>query len=675
MGNAAKHSTAHFRSPSSYLSPARSSLNRSSNSISGLVKPLIQPKLKIGAPNDKYEQEADRVAEQVMRMPEPGAVQTQSSPPHIQRLCPECEDEVQRQTQSTFPETNRVADTITPLVQRQEELDEEEDVNLPEAEEFSPMSESVDTRETNELEKEDTEGFIQPKRMAGMSPQLTPQTAQAITSLKGGGQPLPASERAFFEPRFGRNFNQVHVHSDNKAARTAQSINARAFTLGNDVVFGAGQYSPGTVSSRRLLAHELTHVVQQKGVSPEGGNAVASPLSTLQSPVVHLIQRDGGTDNPPKPKRRPSVTMIDYSKTRPRKRPFLADLMRKKVVTDSMIEQTQQFFEMWSYHRVPWHRAILACRLILADLKRGMNVTAAKTMKYARKAGKILRKGPARLKRTYATGRGWGFTTVSGHKHRLWNFDYNKPDLKVGHTAFLDRVIIPSLERIKANRVVITLSGRASQSGKNRAGGARNKALSGQRARNVMLYLYPRLSSYKYKFKLDSSSYSPYRPYVYEDYKDRAVVITPQYKGLTLREREQQAEKEKKQQAEKEKKFRDAKDEALRRKLYPMFVTERNNCKMLKLMKLSPSSIGVSSLKGGGLAKSWKDYFFKHSPEIPQKLGKKSTRFKGFDWSNKNAMMHCTYLQSLRLVKNSGLKIGQGKFDEFFNLYQKSLKK
>ncbi len=182
-------------------------------------KGMIQAKLKINEPGDPYEQEADRVADAVMRMPEPG-VQREAEP--------EEEEEEERL------EAKPLASQITPLVQRQPELLEEE------------------------------EKQIQPKSNTGMAPQVTPGVAHDIHSLKGTGQPLPASERTFFEPRFGRDFSNVRVHTNHRSARIAQSINAQAFTFGRDVVFGAGQYSPSTISGRRLLAHELTHVVQQR---------------------------------------------------------------------------------------------------------------------------------------------------------------------------------------------------------------------------------------------------------------------------------------------------------------------------------------------------------------------------------------------------------------------------
>ncbi|HEX9868662.1 MAG TPA: DUF4157 domain-containing protein, partial [Candidatus Tectomicrobia bacterium] len=81
--------------------------------------------------------------------------------------------------------------------------------------------------------------------------------------LGSPGQPLDPATRAFMEPRFGHDFSHVRVHTDVEAAESARTVNALAYTVGRDVVFGLGQYAPGTVGGQRLLAHELTHVVQQ----------------------------------------------------------------------------------------------------------------------------------------------------------------------------------------------------------------------------------------------------------------------------------------------------------------------------------------------------------------------------------------------------------------------------
>lgn len=189
------------------------------------VKSIIQPKLKIGQPNDKYEQEADRVADQVMRMPEPqktssnqSSITKNSSIGSIQRKCSACSKEDE-------------------LVQRK--------------------STNITT------------------------PEVTPNISSSISSLQGGGVPMSKSERSFFEPRFGKDFSNVRIHSGGNANAAAASINAKAFTLGNNIVFNSGEYSPNTFSSKKLMSHELMHVIQQNG---EGyGNKKVLP------PLLHFL--------------------------------------------------------------------------------------------------------------------------------------------------------------------------------------------------------------------------------------------------------------------------------------------------------------------------------------------------------------------------------------------------
>ena len=90
-----------------------------------------------------------------------------------------------------------------------------------------------------------------------------------INGMQGGARPLPQSERDFFEPRFGHDFGAVKVHDDARAAGAARTLTARAFTIGDRIVFGPGEFSPQTGDGRRLLAHELAHVVQQRKGSSE----------------------------------------------------------------------------------------------------------------------------------------------------------------------------------------------------------------------------------------------------------------------------------------------------------------------------------------------------------------------------------------------------------------------
>src|SRR4029077_9193611 len=83
--------------------------------------------------------------------------------------------------------------------------------------------------------------------------------------LEAPGQPLDVQTRAFMEPRFGHDFGHVRVHTDVKAADSARAVNALAYTVGRDIVFGAGRYAPDKSEGRGLVAHELAHVLQQSG--------------------------------------------------------------------------------------------------------------------------------------------------------------------------------------------------------------------------------------------------------------------------------------------------------------------------------------------------------------------------------------------------------------------------
>lgn len=121
-----------------------------------------------------------------------------------------------------------------------------------------------------------------------------------IRGLSGGGSPLPETERSFFESKMGHDFGGVRVHNGAEAASATSSINARAFTRGNDIAFAPGQYQPESIEGRKLLAHELTHVVQQGGAgaaSSAGQANVNGGASTISRKVDgDVVQRepDGG---------------------------------------------------------------------------------------------------------------------------------------------------------------------------------------------------------------------------------------------------------------------------------------------------------------------------------------------------------------------------------------------
>jgi hypothetical protein len=152
----------------------------------------LQTKLAVSQPGDLYEQEADRVAAQIMRMPasRSGAART-----------------------------------------------------------VSPATSSIQRETAGEGAEQSGEPLVN-------------------NVISSPGQPLDVASRAFFEPRFGHDFSRVRVHADEQAAASAAAVKARAYTVGEHVVFGTKQFSPGSTEGRQLLAHELTHVIQQGGADP-----------------------------------------------------------------------------------------------------------------------------------------------------------------------------------------------------------------------------------------------------------------------------------------------------------------------------------------------------------------------------------------------------------------------
>lgn len=190
-----------------------------------LAPASIQTKLTISSPGDAYEREADEVADQVM-------ASSESTP------------------------------RITPMLQRQPMEEEEEELQPKRVGPDSPVQRQEVPEEEEEMQMKAAPGG--PAPAAGIAPRLAASAS--------AGQPLPSPARTFFEGRFGRSFDHVRVHDGAEAAAMNQSIRARAFTHGSHVYFGAGSYAPDSEWGRRLLAHELTHVVQQTSAP-----AVADP--------------------------------------------------------------------------------------------------------------------------------------------------------------------------------------------------------------------------------------------------------------------------------------------------------------------------------------------------------------------------------------------------------------
>jgi hypothetical protein len=119
-------------------------------------------------------------------------------------------------------------------------------------------------------------------RAAEGEARLTPETEESIHRSRGGGQALDENVRGKMESAIGADFGGVRVHTDARADKLSRAVNARAFTVGRDVYFREGAYQPGSSSGRELLAHELTHVVQQSGSQGTTGGGVQRQLSVSQ---------------------------------------------------------------------------------------------------------------------------------------------------------------------------------------------------------------------------------------------------------------------------------------------------------------------------------------------------------------------------------------------------------
>ena len=190
--------------------------------------------LTIGAVDDPLEREADRVADQVMAMRDPAA-----------------------------PSTAAPGMLGGELLQRQPMEEEEEAIQAKPAEGAAGLL---------QRESEEEEEMIQPKAADGAAADNVAggDFSSRVSALRGGGQSMPDSQRGYFEPRFGRSFDNVRLHTGPEADNLTREAGALAFTVGGDIAFRSDAYRPGSQDGRRLIAHELTHVVQQ-GAAREAG--------------------------------------------------------------------------------------------------------------------------------------------------------------------------------------------------------------------------------------------------------------------------------------------------------------------------------------------------------------------------------------------------------------------
>lgn len=240
----------------------------------------VQPKLAIGQPGDKYEREADAMADRVVGQSSSANVLASSPPPAIQTMCAECAEEegvqrqagplslspapgfgdqgkLQRAVKEEEPEVQTQMGPLSPQLQRAMEEEEEPAVQT----QMDPLSPRLQRAVEEEPE---VQTYPLMRQAVGGQSFGTTALASKLSSSQGNGQPMAPQTNTFMSSAFGRDFGQVRIHTGSDAVQMNQGLNAKAFTHGLDIYFNRGQYNPESTAGRRLLAHELTHVVQQK---------------------------------------------------------------------------------------------------------------------------------------------------------------------------------------------------------------------------------------------------------------------------------------------------------------------------------------------------------------------------------------------------------------------------
>ncbi len=207
-------------------------------------QPFFQTKLQFGKAGDKYEKEADAVADLVTKNGSNG--HSRHKPEKITPVQPGSLASAQMKTQ-------RKAELENPSLQMQE-MEEEEPVQAMEMEEEEPIQ-AMEAEEEEEVQMKPEPGL----------PTSSQELSNKLQNKSGEGMPIPKKTRREMENSMGADFEGVSIHTDADAVKMTRTLGAQAFTHGKDIYFNVGKFQPDTKKGRHLIAHELTHVVQQNG--------------------------------------------------------------------------------------------------------------------------------------------------------------------------------------------------------------------------------------------------------------------------------------------------------------------------------------------------------------------------------------------------------------------------
>ncbi len=229
----------------------------------------VQTKLTVGRPGDKYEKEADNMADAVVHNSSKPDIQNKEIS-SIQResLATPQEDEKLGTAEQRMEEDKLVQEK--PEIQKMEGEKEEEEGMVSKME-----GEEEEEGMVNKMDgKEEEEENLQTKGTSSTTTTASTGITRQLKSKSGKGKALPKNTRAEMEVSFGRDFSEVNIHTDQEAAKMNKGLGAQAFTHGKDVYFNSGKYDPNSTKGKHLLAHELTHVVQQNDTLQRKENVI-----------------------------------------------------------------------------------------------------------------------------------------------------------------------------------------------------------------------------------------------------------------------------------------------------------------------------------------------------------------------------------------------------------------
>ncbi|MFD1614229.1 eCIS core domain-containing protein [Gelatiniphilus marinus] len=236
---------------------------------------FIQPKLNVGKPNDKYEIEADTIADKVVNQTN---LHTKSSffPPvtNIQKK------DIQKQEDNKIIQEKPIAQTITPVVQLEAVEDEE---TIQEKYQNSKNEDALQKKQEDHVENVQAKTEKQTHPLANLGTR--------IQQNRGRGKPLANPILSKMQQGFGADFSGVKIHTDSESVSMNRDLGSRAFTNKNNIFFNAGEFNPQSKNGQTLLAHELTHTIQQ-GASV----AIQKPEANLETPLADTtVEQDNET--------------------------------------------------------------------------------------------------------------------------------------------------------------------------------------------------------------------------------------------------------------------------------------------------------------------------------------------------------------------------------------------